>query len=128
MATLQEMQWRLHFVKNRKTILLHLIEHLDANFRSSGGEKPKSFLLTDDRTPVTDQDLEAVVTTLLQQASELEVESNRILATPLNAPPPPQVPAHEIWAPQPLAPPAPTSAPATEPPADPPKKGKKNLN
>lgn len=104
MATFQEMQIRLKELMNKKTILVHLIEYLDSNFRASSGEKAKNVLLTEDRVAIPEEDFEKVVGDLMKSMEVLSEEIDRALAAPVNGPPPPVVPAHEIWSPQPTSP------------------------
>ncbi len=101
MATFQEVQARLQLAKNRRTILVHLMDYLDTNFRQSAGEKAKKILLNDDKVPIPEQDIEFVLSGLLMSNTlELEQEVDNILSLMLNAPPPIVLPGHEIWAPQ----------------------------
>ena len=81
--TFQELQQRLSSVKNRKVILQHIIEHIDANFRPIAGESPKKILLTEEKTGVPAQAFEDVVSELLQEVAQAEEEIKNILGAPL---------------------------------------------
>lgn len=104
MATFQEMQVRLQELKNKKTILVHLTEYLDSNFRASAGDKAKNVLLTEERVAIPEEAFEQVVGDIMKSMENLTDEIEKTLATPLNATPPPLVPGHEIWSPQPTSP------------------------
>lgn len=65
MSTFFELQNEIADAKFRKTVLLHLVEHLDANFRSVGGAPPKNVLLTDEKVQVPGHIFEAIVSDLL---------------------------------------------------------------
>ena len=104
MATFDEMQKRLLVAKNTKTVVEYLVEHIDSNFKGVGGEKPKSFMLNEDKLPIPQETFESVVSDfLLKKASELHEEITHILQTDLNAPKVIPPPGHETW---PVPPPA----------------------
>jgi hypothetical protein len=109
MATLQDVQEKLQEWKNEKTVLLHLIEYLDAHFRSSGGEKAKNVLLGDNKLPIPEEAFEEVITEILMKsASALELDITRVMTMPLTSLYPQPLPAHEIWpVPGPAVPPVP---------------------
>lgn len=107
MATFAELQQKIASAKFKKTVLSHLIEYVDERFRASGGEEPKSCLLTDERVAVPQDVFESVVTGLLLKTSkDLDEEISAILGTTLRTQETaaPQ-PAHEIWASQESPPP-----------------------
>lgn len=70
MSTFAEIQAEFESAKNKKTILIHMVEYLDANFRPNAGADPKLTLKKDDNTPVPPASFEAVVSEIL--TAELE--------------------------------------------------------
>ena len=70
MPTVGEMIDRLKEQKNKKALLEHLIEYVDNNFRSQAGRESEKKLLNDDKLPVTEEAIEAVVTDVLSQSLE----------------------------------------------------------
>jgi hypothetical protein len=86
-TTFSELQQRLSDAKNRKAILLKLVEYVDENFLPNGGGEPKMLLLTDDKIPVPTEMFEAVVAdTLTAEIQQVDQLMTTILASPL-APP-----------------------------------------
>jgi hypothetical protein len=111
MTTFFELQNQIADARFRKAVLLHLIEHVDSNFRSVAGAQPLKVLLTDEKVTVPPQVFEAIVTdVLLAEAQALDNDINTILnaamgstvveAQPQPAPPPPeQQPTPQVFAP-----------------------------
>lgn len=92
MPTFIELQTQLSTAKYRKAILLHLIEHIDENFRPVAGGEPKLKLLTDDKIPVPLEMFEAVAAaTLSAEVDELDHEIAQIMGAVL-APDPQSAP------------------------------------
>lgn len=116
MATLMEVQKMVQSWKNKKVILLHLIEYIDSNFRSSGGEKPKNVLQDENKIAISEDAFEEVVTDLLMRnAAALEASIDRMQTMPLATLYPQPTPAHDIWpvpGPAPTPPPVPQAQPA----------------
>jgi hypothetical protein len=83
--TFQELQKKLTSAKNRKTIILQLIEYVDTNFCPVAGKEPALKLLSDDRIPVPVEDFESFVADILtSEVQALDQEITRILDTALD--------------------------------------------
>jgi len=86
MTTFFDLQNQIADAKFKKSVLLHLIEYLDANFRSVAGAAAAKILLTDDKLPVPPQTFEAITTdVLLAEAQAIEEDINRIMNASLAA-------------------------------------------
>ena len=82
MATFKEFQAKLTAATQRKAVLNHLIEHIDANFRPVAGGEPKKILMLDDQSPVPASAFEGVVVDLLLKTTqELDQEIEKILTS-----------------------------------------------
>lgn len=128
MSTFFELQTQIADAKFRKTVLLHLVEYLDANFRSVGGSVPKNVLLTDEKSQIPPHIFESTVADLLlAEASLLDEEimsinnASLVAAPPAAAPPPSAPPSQDTaQAPfipgvqQPFVPPPPPVLPVEE--------------
>jgi hypothetical protein len=80
MSTFGELQTRLTAAKQKKIVLQHLIDHLDTNFVPSGGNKPKNFLLDEQKVPLPSSAFESVIADLLlAESQELDQEIHTIL-------------------------------------------------
>lgn len=87
MSTFQELQSQLTKAKFKRTVIQHLIEHIDSNFRPIAGGDPKNKLLTDEKVPVPANIFEEVVSeVLLQVDGELETQMHSILSSSIQAP------------------------------------------
>jgi hypothetical protein len=87
MASFNELSTRLQQARYRKTILSHLIEHIDEVFMAHGGDSPKNFLLTDEKLSVPQDMFESVSTDILAaEIQQLDQEINNVLETELVAP------------------------------------------
>jgi hypothetical protein len=97
-TTFSELQSRLTAAKQRKSILLMLIEHVDEHFLPQGGAEPEKKLLDDDKLVVPVEMFEAVAAdTLTAEVQQLDAEINQIMSSNLvvapPAPPPEPTPA-----------------------------------
>lgn len=82
MSTFQELQNQLTDAKFKRTVIQHLIEYIDANFRPIAGGDPKVKLLTDDKIPVPPSVFESVVSEVLVNVDgQLEVKMTEILGS-----------------------------------------------
>lgn len=85
--TFQELQERLTATKFKRTVIQHLIEYIDSNFRPIAGGDSKSKLMTDEKVPVPPAIFEAVVSeVLLQVDGELETSMTEILQSSIQQP------------------------------------------
>ena len=93
MATFQELQARITDTKYRRTVIQHLIEYIDTNFRPIAGGDAKNKLLTEDKIPVPASVFESIVSEVLVrvdgdlEARVLEILGSNIQEVPA-APPP----------------------------------------
>lgn len=76
MPTFNELMNEYQGAKNKKCVLMYLVEYLDTNFRTNAGAEPKQKLLNDDKIPVPESSIEAVVAEIL--TAELEQLTARI--------------------------------------------------
>lgn len=82
MPTFQELNARVTAAKNRKTILLYIMEHFDENFLPIGSMEPKQKLLTDEKIVVPVQAFEDFMAdTLSAEVQQLDQEIATILAS-----------------------------------------------
>jgi hypothetical protein len=89
MPTFKELSEQLAAVKLKRTVIQHLIEYIDTNFRPIAGGESKSKLLTEDKVPVPPAIFEAVVSeVLLQVDGELETLMTSILDSSIQSPSP----------------------------------------
>src|SRR5512137_2298718 len=80
MSTFQELQASLTNAKFKRTVVQHLIEYIDSNFRPIAGGEPKNKLMTDEKVSVPPAIFEAIVSeVLLQVDGELESRVTEIL-------------------------------------------------
>jgi hypothetical protein len=92
MPTFSELQQQLTQAKQRKAILLMLIEYIDENFLPKGGQDPEQKLLDEDRLPVPLELLEAVAAdTLTAEVAQLDAQINQIISSNLVAAPGPEM-------------------------------------
>jgi hypothetical protein len=83
-TTFQELQQRLSDADFRRTILQHIVEHLDSGFRANAGSSPKNHLLTKDRLPVPQEAFESLISEVLMPlAKEMEDEIAQVLSANL---------------------------------------------
>ena len=81
MPTFQELQSRLKVAKDRKAILIYLLEHIDSTFLPVAGAVPSRLLLTDDKLPVPVEAFETLQSdTLSAEVQQLDQEIANILA------------------------------------------------
>lgn len=82
MSTFQELQAQLTTAKFKRTVIQHLIEYIDSNFRPIAGGESKNKLMTDDKIPVPPSIFESVISeVLLQVDGELETGMTAILTS-----------------------------------------------
>lgn len=87
MTTFHELQTQLTAAKFKRTVIQHLIEYIDSNFRPIAGGEPKSKLMTDEKVPVPPATFEAVVSeVLLQVDGNLEAQVTEILGSSIQSP------------------------------------------
>ena len=94
MATFQELQAQITDTKFRRTVIQHLIEYIDSNFRPIAGGDAKNKLLTEEKVPVPASVFESIVSEVLVRVDgELEGRVIEILGSTIQAPvaPPPVV-------------------------------------
>lgn len=88
MPTFQELQSKLTTSKFKRTVVQHLIEYIDTNFRPIAGGEPKNKLMTDEKVPVPPAIFEAIVSeVLLQVDGDLEAKMTEILGSSIQDPP-----------------------------------------
>jgi outer membrane biosynthesis protein TonB len=84
LPTFIELSKRLSEARFRRTVLLHLVEHLDESFRPSAGHPPEKMLLTDDKLAVPSEIFDSVVEkTLLAEIKKLDDEISSIAGSEL---------------------------------------------
>lgn len=82
MSTFQELQGQLTKAKFKRTVIQHLIEYIDSNFRPIAGGDAKNKLLTDEKVPVPANIFEEVVSEVLVQVDgNLEAQMHSILSS-----------------------------------------------
>jgi hypothetical protein len=113
--TIAQAQVRLEQLLNQDAVLIHLIEHLQDEFMSTAGVRPRRVLLTPNKSRVPESDLEVIVSWISSEAesgrSQIAELKNVVIPPtvpvvdpePASAVPPPPVPPPS---------PSPTSAPA----------------
>lgn len=86
MHTFSELQAKLNAAKNRKTVLMHLIDLLEGEFVSpSADTQPKRLLLSDEKIPVPQSAFNDVVDDLMKEVEELTEEADTILQSTLKS-------------------------------------------
>lgn len=88
MPTFHELQQQLIDLRNRKAILMMLVEHIDQNFRSVAGKSPKNAIKTDEGSIVPELAIEEVASTLNEQVQTIEDQITTILNTTPGQPTP----------------------------------------
>lgn len=84
MSTFQELQDRLVAAKNRKAILLRLIEYVDTNFCPVAGKEPEFKLLNDEKVPVPVDAFESTIADILSpEVQALDHEIAQIMGSAL---------------------------------------------
>lgn len=78
MPTFSELSQQLSVLKNKKTVVEHLVQYIDTNFMPQAGQQPTKTLLNDDKLPVPQDVIETVVTSVL--VAELNDINERITA------------------------------------------------
>lgn len=92
-TTFSELQSRLTTAKQRKAILLMLVEHIDEHFLPQGGAEAEQKLIDDDKLVVPVEIFEAVCAdTLTAEVQQLDAEINQIMSSNLVVAPPPPLP------------------------------------
>ncbi len=87
MSTFSELQEKLNAARNRRSVLMHLVEYLEGEFIAQSQEvKPKQLLLTEEKVPVPQAAFDSVVETMLKEVAELEDDINTILQSTLKPP------------------------------------------
>jgi hypothetical protein len=89
--TLAELTNKLNAAKFRRTVLGHMIEHLDAEFLVSTGDKPQKALLTEDKVRVPQQAFEEILEELSHAVKSLMEEEQNLLASEVALKPPAEV-------------------------------------
>lgn len=86
MNTFFDLQKQLHIKVGRRLVLLHLSNLIEEEFLSPSPEiKPKRFLLNDERVPVSQEVLNGVVETMLDEVSELDDDIKIIMESTLKS-------------------------------------------
>lgn len=86
MSTFSELQESLNSAKHRRSVLMHLIEHIEGEFISQvQGGKAKQLLLTEDKVPVPQSAFDGVVEGMLKEVSGLEDDIETILQSTLKS-------------------------------------------
>lgn len=103
MATFLELQTHLDALRNKRTILAHLVEHLDAQFMPELDATPKMVLLTETKVKVPPESFDAVATDLNSWIKALLAEEQKLLSSTvaITPPPPPPEPVEEEKVPEP---------------------------
>jgi hypothetical protein len=78
MPTFNELNEQLKTLKNKKTVVEHLVQYVDTNFMPQAGQEPTKTLLNDEKLPVPQEAIETVVTSVL--VAELNDINERIAA------------------------------------------------
>lgn len=88
MSTFAEITKEFEGAKNKKAVLIHLVEYIDANFRANAGADPKLTLKKDDNTPVPQDAFEAVITEILTaELEQIEARLTQIQSSVVTQPP-----------------------------------------
>jgi len=88
MSTFQELQAAITTAKFKRTVIQHLIEYIDSNFRPIAGGDPKNKLMTDEKVPVPPAIFESVVSEVLVHVDgELEARMTEILGSSIQSSP-----------------------------------------
>jgi len=88
MSTFLELQSAMTTAKFKRTVIQHLIEYIDSNFRPIAGGDPKSKLLTDEKVSVPPAIFESVVSEVLVRVDgELEAMMTEILGSSIQGTP-----------------------------------------
>ena len=88
MSTFQELQSQMTTAKFKRTVIQHLIEYIDTNFRPVAGGDPKNKLMTDEKVPIPPAIFESVVSEVLVQVDgELEAKMTEILGSSIQGTP-----------------------------------------
>lgn len=114
MSTFFELQQKLSVTKQRKAILEYVLEHLSGEFQPVAGKEPKKTLLTEEKSPVTQEALESELQFITEDIEGLNQEISQILAATL-------VTAAPVAAPEPV--PEPQAAPKKSKKKTPPEQG-----
>lgn len=86
MNTFSDLHKQLQTKTGRRLVLLHLSNLIEEDFLSPSPEiKPKRFLLNDEKVPVSQEVLNGVVETLLNEVSELDDDINIIMDSTLKS-------------------------------------------
>jgi hypothetical protein len=87
MSTFSELQEKLNAARNRRSVLMHLVEYVESEFVAQSQEqKPKQLLLTEEKVPVPQTAFDSVVEAMLKEVAELEDDINTILQSTLKPP------------------------------------------
>jgi len=87
MSTFQELQAAMTTAKFKRSVVQHLIEYIDTNFRPIAGEEAKNKLMTDEKLPVPPAIFEAVVSEVLVRVDgELEAQMAEIMGSSISEP------------------------------------------
>lgn len=81
--TFKEIQKQLKEAKNERSVMQHLLDHLDSEF---GGSNPRKVLLGEDKLPIPPEAFEAVASDLLAGIGNLngkilEIELSTVIKT-----------------------------------------------
>lgn len=81
--TLADLQKKLYDTRYKRTIIAHLIEHLDENFQPRMDQQSKKVLLTDEKLKVPVDSFNEVANDLNNWMKGLLVEEQKLLSTPV---------------------------------------------
>ena len=89
--TFAELQNKLNAAKFRRTVLGHLIEHLDSEFLAISDGKPQKALLTEDKLRVPQDTFEEILEELSNAVRSLVEEEKMLLTSEVDLLPHPEV-------------------------------------
>lgn len=108
MPTFADLQGHLNALRFKRTILSHVVEHLDGEFMPELDQQPKKVLLTEDKVKIPTEAFDSVATDLNNWIKTLMVEEDKLLGSTVALTPPPPPPVE----PKVEAPPEPAPEPS----------------
>ena len=90
MPSFADIQTALSQTRFQKTIIAHLVEHLDGEFMPALDQQPRKVLLTDEKVRIPADAFEAVITNLNNWLKVCQDQEKTLLATNFTFEPPKQ--------------------------------------
>jgi hypothetical protein len=84
-TTFSELSVKVNDLTNRRTVLNHIVEYIEQNFRTNGSS-PKNTLLRKDKLAVPESSFELVVKEMLEEIQAIDSELEKINASSLEEP------------------------------------------